>query len=286
MNYADAWADDDILEHAVTFGEAVKINLMALVEKADAARAQGLGETFFRRILSLEAALLNDLLPQGIVREILAAPDMQDSIGTSQDLFSGFEVELERSLIAVQRSMTDALGLLRHSEDFAHNYLARYRHLAERECRLAGVSRSDRVVFVGAGPFPITVIEYARISGCRAVGVEILETAAATAREVIADFAAGDRVSIVCVPGQELDFAGYSVIFVGVLAEPKDEIMARIARTRDPGSRVLCRTTHDLRRLIYRPTPAARLFPFEEHRADIACGYQTLSTLLLREMLP
>ena len=261
--------------------DLVKAHIRKLVHSASRDRVTSPVQSYFHSLLTLESALLSDILEENMAEAIVCSEDMQTLVADSQSLFSEMEVNLEDSLISAYQSMRDRSRIFIDEDSLAYNYLVRYRVLAQDEASFMGLTAEDRMAFIGAGPFPISAMEFAKISECRVEGIEILGDAAALANNVVSDFGLPGRVSVSQSAGQNHDYSGFSVILVGVLAEPKSEILLRIAETADRKVRVFCRTTHGLRKMIYRPTAEESLWPFRVIEQRVARGFQTLSTLAL-----
>lgn len=256
-------------------------HIQSLVEAAERTAEDGDPERHIAALLALEAVLLSDLLSDPEAREVVHGEDLQTAMAASQRLFADFECRLEDAFVADIARVRDPRRYLSDCDSETRSYLARYRALAAAEIALAGIGPQDRVVFVGAGCLPITAMEYVRRTGCRVDAVEILRDRAAQAGAVIERLGLADSLQVIAADGRTVDFGGYSVILVGVLAEPKAAIFARIAGSAAPDSRVLCRTTEGLRQFIYKPTAPESLLPYQAQAISRARGFQTLSTLCL-----
>ncbi len=256
-------------------------HIQTRVEDAERAAIGGDEEAYFAALLALESLLLCDVLSDQEAQELLDSDGMPAVAAVSQRLFATFESRLEDAFVADIGRTRSPARYLYDCDSVTRNYLARYRGLAAAEVALAGITGDDHVAFVGAGSLPITAFEYARTTGCRVDGIEILEQRAADALRIADCLGLGSQVSMLRADGQEIDFSKYSVILVGVLAEPKAGIFARIAGGADPKTRILCRTTSGLRQLIYRATAPASLLPYQAQAINRARGFQTLSTLHL-----
>jgi len=229
-------------------------------------------------ILSIEAILLSDM-PIGVESEdILIDRDMHDVVAHCQRIFSDFELVLERSFAQAFQRRNYGREALADRENVTHSYLVRYRELARREIALGEIGFGDRIAFVGAGSFPVSAIEYALSTDCTIQGLDVDSSAVGTASAVVKALQLDNQITLHNIGGQAFDYESFDVIVVGVLAKPKRAIMQRIAATASKNARILCRTTHGLRRLIYQPTSPDDLRPYQPAGVSLARGYQTLST--------
>lgn len=256
-------------------------HIQSLVEAAETTAINGNEEAHFAALLALESLLLCDLLSDQEEQEVVDMEGVQAAAKVSRRLFATFESKLEDAFAADIRRAGTPQRYLNECESITRNYLARYRRLAAAEVALAGIGADDHVAFVGAGSLPITAFEYTRTTGCRIDGIEILDNRAIEAEYIAERLGLASQMTVLTADGRDIDFAKYNVILIGVLAEPKVAICARIAATADAGTRIICRTTSGLRQLIYRPTASASLLPYRVQAINRARGFQTLSTLRL-----
>src|SRR3989344_121691 len=104
-----------------------------------------------------------------------------------------------------------------------------------------------------------------------------------TANEVaLADIKPEDRVLF--IGSGPLPISNYSVILVGVLAQPKQEIINHIEQNTQEGVRVLARTTEGIREFIY-PEAEFTTSRFIPRDINHAVKDQALSTILLKDRL-
>lgn len=256
-------------------------HIQSLVGSAETTARSGDEEAHFADLLALESLLLCDLLSDREAQEVVDMEGVQAAAEVSRRLFTTFESRLEDAFAADIKRVRTPERYLSECESVTRNYLARYRGLAAAEVALADIGANDHVAFVGAGCLPITALEYVRTTGCRVDGIEIIETRTAEANVLTDRLGLASQMTVLTADGRDIDFAKYNVILIGVLAEPKVAICARIAATADAGTRIICRTTSGLRQLIYRPTASASLLPYRVQAINRARGFQTLSTLRL-----
>jgi hypothetical protein len=229
------------------------------------------------RLLDLEHLVLADVLTAGeeVEAMTLLGPE---ALRSAQDLFGPFETALEES---VAKAILASADNLLTPTNLTMNYLRRYRKLAEAEIALAGIRSDDRVLFIGSGPLPITAIQYALQTGCTVECVEQLLPAVEVSRLVVTRLGLEASVHPSHARGQEFPVGSYDVILVGVLAEPKAEILAHLDDEARPACRILCRTTIGVRQIVY---PRALDYGGRRLRSagfSTAAGDQVLSARLL-----
>lgn len=229
-------------------------------------------------IINLDHALLSDLIDQKEAEEVVSQAQRSGLLGRSQQLYLPYETLLEESFtrMILATSAVDLLG----EDNITHNYLTRYYNLAANEIRLAGLTQTDHVLFIGSGPFPITAIEYAKQTGCRVDCVEKLEDKAEASRNVIHRLGLSSQIQVYNAEGQSFPPGVYSAILVGVLAQPKQDIIDSIERESRDGTKVLARTTTGLRQFIY-PAAEFQTRRFTLRGINQARDDQALSTILL-----
>ncbi len=154
----------DVATDPVISYDLVKSRIKTLVRKASRERATAPIQDYFHTLLTLESALLADYFLQDSADSIVDSQDMKETVRQSQELFGELEVNLENSLISAYQSMHDKAQIFIDEDSLAFNYLVRYRQLAKVEA------------------------EFAKLTGCRVDGLDILEDAVAVAKKVISDF--------------------------------------------------------------------------------------------------
>ena len=258
--------------------ERFRAALLSGINNLEAQRESSLRD-LWRAALDLEHVILSDVLTQQEEQKVFAALTA-DRRRVCQEIFCALETQIENSFATMALGGGEA-AILR-PDSISENYLVRYERLARGEIALAGITSRDQVLFVGSGPLPITAIEYCRQTGCRVDCADFVTAAVETSRAVIERLGLGGSISCIQSRGEDLPAAAYSVILVGVLARPKQEIFDNIQATAPGGCRIIARTTFGLRQLIYEPAEVdeSRVPKLRRTGTNEARGDQTLSSYL------
>lgn len=182
-----------------------------------------------------------------VVEELMRDPDLQSAIERISRLkrLNGLslEVQFATSLLAVPDPQDRLLHFV-----YSPNYVA----LARMEREGADLQPGDRVVFLGSGPLPLTLVCLWRDHGIEGVGVEQDESRAALSQAVIEKLGLEAHIEIIC--GNHFDRSmerPCDLIMVGADAMPKTEIFAHLAGILEPGRMVSYRIYEKgLRRLF------------------------------------
>jgi hypothetical protein len=182
-----------------------------------------------------------------VVESLIADPQLRSAIGRISRLkrLNGLRLEAQfaESLIADPDPQA-------HLEQFVYypNYVA----LARMEYGGAGLHAGDRVVFLGSGPLPMTLICLSREYGIEGIGIEQDEGHAILSRRVIRVLGMGQHIQIICGNHFTLPLEDpCSLIMVGADAIPKSEIFGHLAEILQPGQMVSFRIYEKgLRRLF------------------------------------
>lgn len=113
------------------------------------------------------------------------------------------------------------------------------------------LSKCRRLAMIGSGPLPDTLVylhEHTEVNAL--VGIERDRDAADRARALL-DRLGLDRIEIREADGAQVDYAGFDAVFVSVFAEPRAEIVARVASTAEPGAVVVLRDPVFTGRLLF-----------------------------------
>jgi len=237
---------------------------------------------YHKAIVDLDHILLTDIISNDEAVDIILRSETTGVLAKSQQLYGQYETFLEESFVNVILHSGD-IDLL-DPNNITQNYLMRYRNLTANEVALADIKPEDRVLFIGSGPLPISAIEIARQTGCQIDCVEHFADKADTSRAVIDHLGMSGQVHVYTAEGQEFPVSNYSVILVGVLAQPKQEIINHIEQNTQEGVRVLARTTEGIREFIY-PEAEFTTSRFIPRDINHAVKDQTLSTILLKDRL-
>jgi len=133
-------------------------------------------------------------------------------------------------------------------------YYPNYLGLAKMESRGADLKAGDRVVFLGSGPVPLSLIALVKRCGIQGVGIEKEPVNADLSRRVLDVLVLGGEIDIIQGDHFVLPLPSpCSLIMVGADAVPKEEIFTHLAETLPNGMKLSYRIYEKgLRRLFDR----------------------------------
>jgi hypothetical protein len=172
-----------------------------------------------------------------VVRRLVADVDLGQAIARLSRLKRQNSLRLEIQFAESILSVADPWACL---EQFVYypNYLA----LARMEYEGAGLHVGDRVVFLGSGPLPLSLICLSRQYGIEGVGIEQDEGHAALSERAIRKLGLGHGIQIICGNHFALPLkAPCRLIMVGADAMPKAEIFDHLAGILEPGQMIAYR---------------------------------------------
>ena len=108
------------------------------------------------------------------------------------------------------------------------------------------------IVFVGAGPLPLTAIDMYKQTGLPVVCVDFDDDAIALSTRMIAALGLADKIKVVRARGEDFDYAGSGLVMVAALVGGKDDVLARIRNTA-PDAGIAVRSAEGVRTLLYAP---------------------------------
>lgn len=180
--------------------------------------------------------------------EDLKKPDISslanDTLKRLQQIYEQYETSLENDF---------ARRLLSGEVDKVETYpmYDRFQRLIAKETEMAKVKEDDKVLFIGNCPFPISPILISRITGAKIDCYEQNDEAVGTSKKVIEKMGMSEKIKVVKSTGQKGSTHGNKVIFVALLAQPKQNIMTNVWQHTGPDSRVICRTSEGNRNVFY-----------------------------------
>jgi len=200
-------------------------------------------EAHLNRLNRLAAAPVTDDVVQRLLTDIDLGPAIARISRLKRQNGLRLEVQLAQSMI----SAPDPWASL---EQFVYypNYLA----LTRMEYEGAGLQAGDRVVFLGSGPLPLSLISFARQYGIQGVGIEENREYAALSERVIRKLGLNHAIQIICNNHFVLPVSSPGkLIMVGADAMPKAEIFAHLAKILAPDQMISYRVYEKgLRRLF------------------------------------
>ncbi len=196
------------------------------------------------------------------VESLLRDPGFRQGLEAVTRLRRVYSLRLE---IERARSILDSPDPWETLKGFA--FYPNYLTLARTEFEGADLKPGDRVVFLGSGPLPLSLIVLCREHGLEGIGIEREPPWAELSRKVIEKLGLSTRIEI--LTGDHFSFPlekECKLVMVAAMAQPKDEIFDHLARVSPPGTKISYRIYEKgLRRLLdidYSFSPPAKL---QEH---------------------
>jgi len=190
----------------------------------------------------------------------------------------GMEIKYAQSVIADPDPWIAVKKII-----FYPNYL----RLADMEYRGANLKSGDRVLFLGSGPLPLSLISLCKQYGIKGIGIEQVPEYVKLSQKLIKTLELTEQIQI--VQGNHFSLPldeECMLVMVGADAYPKDEIFANLASTLLNGAKVSYRIYEKgLRRLMDNQT-AFNPFPgFKEYlRIRPEPPVNNTSIFLIREI--
>ncbi len=223
-----------------------------------------------------------------IARQVLADPKIRRITPGLRSLCSAGEIELERAWARRIIISRDPQRELREFPYFAnYEQLTRLEHhavLGVTDCAL------PRMLFVGAGPLPLTALLLATQHGHTDIdNIDIDSAATRLAERLVGVLGIGSlRFRSVDVLDCT-DVAGYDLVYVAAMVGPhpdeKSRVIKHLYRQMRPGALLLARSAHSLRTLLY---PPLRLRDLDEFRPLVVLNPHTevVNSLVIAEKPP
>ncbi len=173
------------------------------------------------------------------------------NVSTLQELYERFETDLEYEFASKVLA----------GEASVENYplYDRFVRLIAAEAELAGIRPEDTLnnsikkwSFIGSGPFPISAILFAKMTGVSVGCFDVSAKAIETSTQVIEKLGLSDKIRFINAAGEHGDIAEYDAVVVALLAQPKDEIAWNIRCHCPIGTQVIMRYSEGNRVGIYK----------------------------------
>ncbi len=193
--------------------------------------------------------------------DYLIALDISDK--RAEELLSNSEFNSAFDVIAWFRSMYFVKLEIEHAKAILKSrdpwealkkftHLPNYLQLARTEYQGSGLKPGERVLFLGSGPLPLSLIVLCHQYGLKGIGIEQEPDRAELSRTVLDKLGLSDRINIIegnhfTLPLEEKS----ELIMVAAQAEPKKDIFDHLAKVLPAGTKVSYRIYEKgLRRLL------------------------------------
>lgn len=137
------------------------------------------------------------------------------------------------------------------SSSFLRNaYIKFFERATMEEFEMVGIEESDRVIHIGCGPLPNTLISLARNIPARYTGIDIDEEAVEIARDMIKKYGI-ENVAIEKGDALSYPLNNFDVIIISYGVEPKEEVFKRLRDETKNDVRIVYRKQWDFMDFIY-----------------------------------
>ena len=164
------------------------------------------------------------------------------------------------------------------------HFYNRYQGLIKNENQLVKFTPEQKVVFIGGGPLPLTLILFNKLFKSQCVSVEIQPEVAKISRQVLKklgmpeiEVVEGDETSI-----KDMD---YTVIMVAALAEPKERVFTNIWEMVDTTTPIIYRTYTGMRAILYSPVTEKATRGFHKEVMILPTGKVNNTSVLIRKIV-
>lgn len=150
----------------------------------------------------------------------LEEDDLKKELGVNlerlQELYERFEANTENQF--AQRVIHGNV-----TTETDHPLYARFKRLVQAEIDLARIRSSDKVLFIGSGPFPISAMLFSQLASVSVDCYDKSPEACETSQKVVNSLGFTDRINIFNASGEDGKVYGYNVVIVALLAQPKEK---------------------------------------------------------------
>ena len=192
-------------------------------------------------------------------------------------VFVAEKLEIEKALEILESK--DPWSTLR-----SFHFFKRYEKLIHNEESLAHFSQGDKVVFIGGGALPLTLILLNKFFRVKCVSIEIIPEIAELSLKVIDKLGLNSEIEVICGDETELSRLNYDVVMVAALAEPKDRVFKNIKRYVKDETKIIYRTYTGMRAILYAPVTEEVLLGFEMLDMVLPTGKVNNTSVLIKKL--
>ena len=142
--------------------------------------------------------------------------------------------------------------LLCKSNILSNMYIAFFKKTTIDEFSMAQIPEEGRVLIIGCGSLPHTMIILALEKKWKLTGVDIDKDAVNKAKSIVKKYKLKGEIEIVKEDGLTVDLSGYHLIVISFDVKPKAKILERLLKDMDEKTFILYRTTWESFEIIYK----------------------------------
>ena len=212
---------------------------------------------------------------------ILSDEGMINSLETIRDFYIYIGARLEReNAYEIIQGGDNAWKVL----DTFHFY-ERYEGLLNNESKLVSFDENTKLVFIGSGPLPVTLIMFNKMFGCKCVGIEVQPSVAKLSRHIIRRLGLEDDIKIVIGDERYVKYLDYDVIMVAAFAIPKSKVFGNLWGIVDTDTPILYRTYTGMRQMLYEPVKDVDLRGFHQVDLVFPTGNVNNTSVLIKKII-
>lgn len=240
-----------------------ELSLLASTDLTDVTAVKKCGQELEEILLNKQESYITELSAEEIIK--------------LQQLYECFETNLETEF--ANKVLKEKAKI----EDYP--LYQRFKRLVAAEIKLANITSHDKILFIGSGPFPISPILLATLTGSMVDCFDISEEACIISKGVINAIGLSNKIKVYKKSGEKGAVQRYDVIDIALLAQPKENILNNLWENASHGARVICRNAEGFRLAFYKginPETFKRSEQFDLIKQHNAGPDDTISSLLLK----
>lgn len=164
-------------------------------------------------------------------------------------------------------------------------FFDRYEGLIKNESQLVKFDENKKIVFIGSGPLPLTLIMFNNIFKSKCIGIEMDEETANLSREVLNKINMEENIEIIVGDEKTIQNIDYDIIMVAALAEPKERVFANVWELINEKTPVLYRTYTGMRAILYSPVTEKETRGFHKEVMILPTGNINNTSVLIRKIV-
>ncbi|MPL75413.1 hypothetical protein SDC9_21237 [bioreactor metagenome] len=164
-------------------------------------------------------------------------------------------------------------------------FFDRYEGLIKNESQLVRFDENKKIVFIGSGPLPLTLIMFNKIFKSKCIGIEVDEETAKLSKEVLKKLNIKKDIEILVGDEKTIKEIDYDIIMVAALAEPKERVFANIWEIVNEKTPVLYRTYTGMRAILYSPVTEKETRGFHKEVMILPTGNINNTSVLIRKII-
>ncbi len=213
-------------------------------------------------------------------KHIFENKTMVDALNKIRKFYVTMGASLERDNAL---SIINAENPIEKMKEF--HFYERYEMLIANEQSMIHLNEGQKLVFIGGGPLPLTLIMFNKLYNIKGISVEIQPEIADISRKMLKKIGLDNEIEV--LTGDETiikDLTDYDTIMIAAFAVPKERVFQNVRKYSKSNVPIMYRTYSGMRKILYEPIDDNAFKGYKEKERKLPPGKVNNTSVLLEKI--